>query len=499
MRVWVLAALAASFVITFAVSGLNPFRKTVERNAPLDEFTAHLDERIPALMKLYGIPGSSLALVKDGRIVWSGAYGYADLAAGRMLTTDTPMRVQSISKSVTAWGVMRLAEEGRIDLDSPVSGYLKNWQFPASAYFTEKVTVRQLLSHTAGLPLGDVFTIYSPEEAMPSLEEKLTLEAVLTAGPGSAFSYSNTGYNLLELLIEKVSGQDFAGYMEEEVLQPLGMAHSTFAWRDTLAPAVPTGYDLRGKAVPVYVYPEKGSGGLFAAAEDIAAFAIAGMSAFHDGKQTLSTQNLDALYTPHSSRLGVYSLVFDAYGLGHYLETLPNGQQAVSHGGQGSGIMTHFHTVPESGDAIVILTNSQRSWPFIAYILSDWARWRGFPSVGMGRIIWGKYGLWVGIGLVWSAVLLAALRPAVWYMGLTGKTRPGKGPFRLSRVARAGLSVAILGGLAWCLCQKYLFLTAVFPRASLWLGISVFALAIVLLLSTLIPEGVKQNKEKENG
>ena len=70
--------------------------------------------------------------------------------------------------------------------------------------------------------------------------------------------------------------------------------------------------------------------------------------------------------------------MFEAYGFGHYIETLPNGLRSVSHGGQGNGVMTHFQTVPETGDAIVILTNSQRSWPFIAYLLSDWAQWRAF-------------------------------------------------------------------------------------------------------------------------
>ena len=85
--------------------------------------------------------------------------------------------------------------------------------------------------------------------------------------------------------------------------------------------------------------------------------------------------------------------LFDAYGCGHYLETLPNGVLSVSHAGQGSSIITHFQAVPTTGDGLVILTNSQRSWPFIAYLLRDWARWRAFPSVGMEKILWGNWGL----------------------------------------------------------------------------------------------------------
>lgn len=489
MRIWIPVALIISFILAFAASGQNTIKKTAEPHAPLDEFTAHLNERVPALMELYHIPGSSMALVKGGRLVWSEAYGYADMETGRKLTTDTPMRVQSISKSVTAWGVMKLAEQGKIELNASVKQYLKTWHFPSSGTSAERVTIRHLLSHTAGLPLGDVFTIYAPGEAMPSLEEKLLEEAVFIREPGRAFSYSNTGYNLLELLIEEVTGQSFAGYMEQEILKPLKMYRSTFVWSKTLDPAVPVGYNLDGKPVPVYVYPEKASGGLFSTAEDIAAFTIAGMKDVPQGKQVLNPGDIDALYTPVSHDIGIYGLVFDAYGLGHYIETLPNGKQAISHGGQGSGIMTYFQTVPETGDAIVILTNSQRSWPFIACLLSDWAKWRGFESVGMSRIIWGKYGIWTIIGLIWSAVLLQTLRLTTGIMNRKHKEAAllSKNSTPL-RITLAGASFTIIGGLTWCLCQKYLFLASVFPRASLWLGISAFALAIILLLSALFPD-----------
>lgn len=110
-------------------SGSLHIRKTIRANVPFDEFKAHMDKRIPALMKLYEIPGCSIALVKEGEIVWTEAYGYADVESGRTLRVDTPMSVQSITKSVTAWGIMRLAVNGLIDLDAPVSRYLKTGNF----------------------------------------------------------------------------------------------------------------------------------------------------------------------------------------------------------------------------------------------------------------------------------------------------------------------------------------------------------------------------------
>jgi CubicO group peptidase (beta-lactamase class C family) len=475
MWIWfILTSIIISFLVML-FSGSLQIKRNMHADAQLDEFKAHMDERIPALMKLYSIPGCNIALVKDGEIAWTEAYGYADVESGRMLTTDTPMSVQSITKSVTAWGVMRLWEKGLIDLDAPVSQYLESWQFPLTDYPTEKITVRQLLNHTSGMPLGDFTNIYSPGEAMPSNRDVTTGEAVLMHEPGTGFSYSNTGYNLLEILIEDVAGQSFSEYIRTEVLLPLGMESAFFDIDTAANPYPPTGYNLRGEPVPVYLYPSKASGGLFATSHDIARFAAAGLKE----NPVLSIEGINRMYQPECHKIGIYGLIFEAYGFGHYIEKLPNGMLSVSHGGQGNGIMTHLQAVPEAGDAIVLLTNSQRSWPFIAYVLSDWAQWRGFPSVGMGRIIWGHYGLCAVIGMLVSASLLVILRLVSTF---NQHKRTG---FRLLRVGAASI---LLGILIWSVCQKYLFITAVFPILSVWLGGAAFVFSIVLLLSVVLPE-----------
>ncbi|HQK54267.1 MAG TPA: serine hydrolase domain-containing protein [Sedimentibacter sp.] len=474
-----------SIIISLLVmlfSGSLQIMRNLRAHAPLDEFKAHMDERIPALMKLYGIPGCNIALVKDNEVVWTEGYGYADVSNRRALTVDTPMSVQSITKSVTAWGVMRLWEKGLIDLDAPVSQYLKSWQFPLTDYRIEKITVRQLLSHTAGMPLGDFTNIYSPGEAMPSNRDVMSGEAVLMREPGTGFSYSNTGYNLLEILIEDVTGQSFSDYIRREVLLPLGMESAVFDIDKAVTPYPPTGYNLKGEPVPVYLYPSKASGGLFATAHDIARFAASGMQE----NPVLSIESINRMYKPESYKIGIYGLVFEAYGFGHYIEKLPNGMVSVSHGGQGNGIMTHMQAVPETGDAIVILTNSQRSWPFIAYVLSNWAQWRGFPSVGMGRIIWGHYGFCFVIGMLVSASLLVILSlVSTFYQ----QKRAG---FRLLRVSAASI---LLGILIWCACQEYLFITSVFPILSVWLGGAAFVFSIVLLLSVVLHQWPSKYKE----
>lgn len=476
-RMWawfILLTILICFLVAL-LSGSLQIKRNIRTNAPLDEFKAYMDERITALMKQYGIPGCNIALVRDKEVVWTKGYGYADVASGRALAVDTPMSVQSITKSVTAWGVMRLVEKGLIDLDTPVSEYLKSWQFPLTNYPTEKITVRQLLEHTAGLPLGDFTNIYSPGQAMPSNRDVMTREAVLMREPGTGFSYSNTGYNLLEILIEDVTGKGFSEYIRMEVLLPLGMESAFFEIDTATNPYPPTGYDLRGEAVPVYLYPSKASGGLFATAHEIARFAAAGMQV----NPVLSGDSIKLMYSPQCRKIGIYGLIFDAYGFGHYIEKLPNGMLSVSHGGQGNGIMTHWQAVPETGDAIVLLTNSQRSWPFIAYVLSDWAQWRGFPSVGMGRIIWGNYILCLVIGMLVAASLLVILRL------VSAFCQQNPMSFRLLRISAASI---LLGTLFWCACQQYLFITSVFPILSVWLAGAAFAFSIVLLLSVVIPE-----------
>ncbi len=188
MWIWFILIFIIISLLVMLFSGSMQIKRSMRADAPLDEFKAHMDERIPALMKLYGIPGCSIALVQDNEVVWTEGYGYADVASGRALTVDTPMSVQSITKSVTAWGIMSLVEKGLIDLDAPVSQYLKSWQFPVNDYPTDIITVRQLLSHTSGMPLGDFTNIYSPGEAMPSNRDVMTGEAVLMSEPGTGFS-----------------------------------------------------------------------------------------------------------------------------------------------------------------------------------------------------------------------------------------------------------------------------------------------------------------------
>lgn len=481
-------------VLLLAGSGCTP--ASVEPHASLEAFTAHLDERLPQLMNRYDVPGATLALVQRGEVVWSGAYGYADRAQRDPMTTEAIFRAESISKPVTAWGVMRLVEQGRIDLDAPVERYLVDFRFPETAYDERAITVRRLLSNSAGLPLGPIGSDaeYPPESDMPSLRDYLSEEARLVQEPGAEFAYSNVGFNTLELLVEEVTGRDFAAYMADEVLGPLGMHRSRFGWAETLHTAMPMGHELEGTPVPPYVYPVNASGGLLAPVEDIARFvgaeggrSIVSPSPDPMDRAVLKPESIRQLHMPQVEVGGLFGWVAGAYGFGHFLERLPDGRRAVWHGGQGHGWMTHFHAVPDAGDGIVILTNSERSWPLMARVLREWAQWSGLGSVQFGRIAYATTALWILIGGAALAMLGQTVRLIHGWRRGRRRWAPLARGARLRRSLQAAGAIGVIALLAWSLAQPYLFVTSIFPNAAGWAGITLFLGAIVMGLSALLP------------
>ena len=497
-----------AFTLAMHVSADSP-----KEGASGEEFCQYLSKQIPQWMDVYRIPGAVVSLVEGGKVLWEGAWGYADVSKRRPMTVDTRCRVESISKSVTAWGVLKLVQQGRLDLDALVGKYLNRFRFPDSSYSAEKVTIRRLLSHTAGLPLGTIGVRYAPEGSVPSLTEALQKDGYLVSEPGSGFSYSNTGFNLLELLIEEVTGQEFSRYMEKEILHPLGMHRSSYVFSPLWDPPVPQGYSVSGDPIPVYVYPEKGAGGLFAPIGDITRFVRAeggyaadlqkkgfrGADIFPannlvgDSQETFSTapvlerETRELLFEPHTSVPGLYGMAFPFYGFGHFIEYFSDGTKAVSHGGQGSGWMSHFHLLPSTGDGFVILTNSQRSWPLFAYLLRDWARWKGYSSPGMSRIILGEWILW---GLVAGVLFLCGWKGLVFLREMIQKKRKLCLTFRngaAPRVLAVSLAAMLLLFLGWARAQEYLFIRSVFPRTVPGLGIALFLSALLLLAYALFP------------
>lgn len=468
----------ATAVLLAASSLAGCVRDPVDPGEPLDAFVDHVDVSVGTAMRRYRVPGVAVAVVRDGEVAWMRAYGFADLEGAEPMDLDALFHTGSISKSVTAWGVRRLADQGRLGLDEPVVGYVPDLRIEGAS-LSPQITVRRALSHTTGAWLGPLGTEYAVDAAVPSAIEALTRDLRFVAPPGSTFRYSNHGFDLLDLVVERASGRPFAESMRDEVLEPLGMDDASFAWRDAVADRVPMGYDLHGRPIGPFVYATKASGGLFATVGDVARFVAASVAP--DGHEVLSAAALRELHTPVVPIPGAFGLVADGYGLGHFVEAVAGDRTAVWHGGQGHGWMTHFHAVPELGAGIVILTNSQRSWPLISLLVRDWARWTGIGAVKLGRI---GYGVTV-VRILVVAMLLASLGLAARVVAGVRTHRLRFAPLgraaRQRRMLQAALGLVAIAGVAWSAGQPYLLVTSLFPGV-----IERAAWSTVLLSTTLI-------------
>ena len=252
---------------------------------------------------------------------------------------------------------------------------------------------------------------------------------------------------------------------------------------------LPMGYEMDGTPVPAYVYPAKASGGLFANVEDLANFVRAEMIGPYAANQSvLSLEGIKQIQDSQVEIPGMFGFVADGYGFGHFVEVLPDGRQAVWHGGQGHGWMTHFHAVPQSGAGIVILTNSQRSWPFIAEVLSDWAQWGDFGRLNFTIIIQATLALKILTGIIYLL--------SIWqiYFLIKGILR-GKRKFsplapesRFVRSAQALFGLAVIAVLSWSVAQPYLFVSSIFPGTINWLAGGLLFLAFVNILAACFPK-----------
>jgi CubicO group peptidase (beta-lactamase class C family) len=315
--------------------------------------------------------------------VVADSFGLANVENGTPVSVDTVFQVASLSKSVSAWGVMRLVEAGVLALDAPVDQYLVSWHLPASNFSSQEVTVRRLLSHTAGLAVWN-YPGVPVEDTHPALVDLLSgiesAQAVnLKWQPGSRGEYTNAGYLLLQLLIEDVMGGSLAEYMQRQVLSLLRMSHSSFQWSPELRELAATGYDLSGKPVALRWYPEA-AGGLYSTVTDMATWLAAGMpgsNAEPAGRGVLQPQSLEQMYAQAPVAEGSSS------GLGYDIETLPNGVRMIWHTGDVLGWRGQYAMLPERGEGIVVLTNSNTGRYVITDVICAWTQWAAgsAPSV----------------------------------------------------------------------------------------------------------------------
>lgn len=458
-----------------------------------DAISQAIDHELPARMARYDVPGAAVALVRDGESVWSGAYGYADVKDSRRVTDETRFEAGSIAKPLTAWGIMVLVEDGRLNLDDPAVDHLPDdvaARLDSVEYDPREVTVEMLLSNSSGLPAS--IGIPGPDGFRSGEVDADALR--LGRRPGEQFVYSNPGFVLAALIIEEVSGQAYAGFMEERVLEPLGMHDSGFGAQPRFEGRAATGYTFDGEPVAWREHGPLGAGGLYSTAEDLARFvaatvsygggeaegagwgggsapAVGGGAGRAGGQEAgaseeaaaaridaepefgarlpLSVESIKQLHTPCVPVSGAYhSLMSDSYALGHFVETLSDGQPLLTHGGESGGWMAAFFALPESGEGIVLLTNSRRSWALME-LVGLWTEELGIGAPVMSQsfarlragvvaitVLAGALavGLLIAVGLQWSR---GTRRPALFIQRALVERRGTPGSRRALASGRA--------------------------------------------------------------
>ena len=222
----------------FAQSGLNTkeqIRKVESGLIPPVRFEGDSNWRIEDRMKLYGVPGVSIAVISDSKIAWVKSYGVVDQESKQPVTDQTLFQAASISKAITAYAALKEVERGKFNLDQDINRYLSSWQLPDNEFTKEKkVSLRHLLSHSGGITVSG-FAGYTVHEKVPGLMQVLNGEPPANSGPvrvdkipGTGFRYSGGGYCIIQQMLIDIEGKAFPAVMNDLVLQPLGMKNSTY-------------------------------------------------------------------------------------------------------------------------------------------------------------------------------------------------------------------------------------------------------------------------------
>jgi CubicO group peptidase (beta-lactamase class C family) len=335
-------------------------------------------------------PGMVAVLIREGRIVWQAAFGVADLDTHRVITPDTQFELASVTKQFTAMAIMILSEQGKLKFDDTLAKYCP--EFPA---YARTIRIRDLLHHVSGLPdyeelmvgkIGDDF--FRSSRGPPAAHEFTSAEVLRTLSrqpklkfaPGSRFEYSNSGYEVLGQIVERVSGKRYAEFLKETIFDPLGM-------RDTLVlderkhsgPRLALAYKKRNGHWEDITYSsenyEYGDGGVESTANDLfkwdqALYPLtqrttqpgAAPGAVRYTEKLVRRATLDLAFTPGRTRDGkVIETHFfahpSAYGFGWFVSS-GNGGAVLEHGGDWAGYRTHIIRVPSRQVTAIVLTNS---------------------------------------------------------------------------------------------------------------------------------------------
>ena len=342
-------------------------------------------------MKYYNVPAVSIAVVNGGMIEWAKGYGhYSRDPSSPVVDEHTLFQAGSVSKPLTAYGALLLVQQGKVSLDADVNQYLKKWKIPENEFTkTEKVTLRRLISHTAGTSVSG-FPGYDPQTPLPELVDilegkkpKVNSEPVrVIIKPGTEMKYSGGGTTIVQLLIEEITGQPFDVWMQDNVLNPLGMNESTF--KQPLPPPYAEhaayGYTKTGEVKGRWhAYPEMAAAGLWTTPKDLAKFLL-------NIQKALRSQKSEPLNTPFVKEMIARQKTGDKetdMGLGVFLEG--QGQNLIfEHNGQNEGFISKLLGFANLGKGVVIMINDDSGWLLMEEItnsIGDMYKWPNIKPI----------------------------------------------------------------------------------------------------------------------
>jgi CubicO group peptidase (beta-lactamase class C family) len=310
-------------------------------------------------MAHYKVPGVSVAFFDRGEIVWTRTYGFADVASKKPITTETRFQAASISKPVAALAALRLVQDGKLNLDENVNDKLRGWAVPENEFTkVQKVTLRRILSHSAGLTVHG-FPGYAAGEPVPTIVQILNGEKPANTDPirvdvvpGTLWRYSGGGFVIMQLLLTEIMDEPFPRILHDFVLQPAGMKSSTYEQPlpKELSALAATPYRANGEPVKGgwHTYPEMAPAGLWTTPSDLARLAIEVQSEYAGNSSKILSQAMIRQMLSHQK---------DDWGLGFALES-PSGALRFGHGGANEGYRCQLEAYIESGQGIAIMTNS---------------------------------------------------------------------------------------------------------------------------------------------
>ncbi|MBD3886489.1 beta-lactamase family protein [Phormidium tenue FACHB-886] len=325
----------------------------------------------------YHTPGASIAVINDFEIEWVCGFGMRETGTSNKVTPDTLFQAASISKPVFALAVMRLVQEGQLNLDEDVNTYLTSWRVPNLADWQPRITLRQLLSHTAGLTVHG-FPGYRNSELLPTTVQVLNGEPPANTDkvevniiPGLHHRYSGGGTTIAQQVLVDVLGKPFPEIMRELVLDPLGMTNSTYQqpppndWLTRAATAHPSsGVPLAGKH---HIYPEMAAAGLWTTASDLAKVGVElmrvlrGLTSAVWSKETveemLRPQQPEQTQEADESFIGLWNGLF--VGLGFFAGGGIGNGFYFFHSGRNKGFVSLMRVYPHLGRGAVIMLNSE--------------------------------------------------------------------------------------------------------------------------------------------